>query len=395
MLRLFISITKFVFLSFTMKQFQSKYLRWILVLSSLLIVTLILWNTWQFFQKIKVEERNKMEIWAAAQNRFANADLNADTSLELKIITKFNKTPMLSIDEKTGELYDSNNIDSTLVNDKTKRLKLIERMRKKNTPIKIFDTVVLYYGDSPLLEKIKYYPLMLLLLLALFSGAVYFFLRSSRISDQNKLWVGMAKETAHQIGTPLSSLMGWAALLRTEQVDQDYVNEIENDVLRLKNISERFSKIGSLPELTNKNIISETQEAIKYLQARSPKKVNFDFISMEEQINLPLNVQLYSWVIENLIKNALDALKGKGNITIEIINLEKQVKIQITDTGKGIPHSEFKAIFKPGYTTKKRGWGLGLSLAKRIIEDYHKGKIFVKKSELNKGTTFCVILKKN
>jgi nitrogen-specific signal transduction histidine kinase len=378
-----------------MKQFQSKYLRWILVLSSLLIVILILWNTWQFFQKIKIEERNKMEIWAAAQNRFANADLNADTSLELKIITKFNKTPMLSIDEKTGELYDSNNIDSTLVNDKTKRLKLIERMRKKNAPIKIFDTVVLYYGDSPLLEKIKYYPLMLLLLLVLFSGAVYFFLRSSRISDQNKLWVGMAKETAHQIGTPLSSLMGWTELLRTEQVDQDYVDEIENDVLRLKNISERFSKIGSLPELTNKNIILETQEAIKYLQARSPKKVTFDFISMEEQINLPLNVQLYSWVIENLVKNALDALKGKGRITIEIINLEKRVKIQITDTGKGIPHSEFKAVFKPGYTTKKRGWGLGLSLAKRIIEDYHKGKIFVKKSELNKGTIFCIILKKD
>jgi len=376
-----------------MKQFQSKYIRWILVLSSLLIVILILWNTWQFFQKIKIAERDKMEIWAAAQKHFAESDLNADTSLDLKIIKNNTNIPMLAIYSDTEELYTSN-MDSLLVNSKEKRNVLIKKMVLKNKPIKIYDTIVLYYGNSSLVEKIRYYPLLLLLLLVLFSGVVYFFLRSSRISDQNKLWVGMAKETAHQIGTPLSSLMGWTELLKMEQVDQDYVVEIEKDVLRLKNISERFSKIGSLPELKPKNIIVETEKALVYLKSRSPKNVTIDFLTQKHDIQVPINTQLYSWVIENLIKNALDAIKSKGEIIVELQDLGSKVKITVTDTGKGIPHNEFKAVFKPGFTTKKRGWGLGLSLAKRIIEDYHKGKIFVKKSELNKGTVFVILLKK-
>lgn len=376
-----------------MKQFLSKYLRWILVLSSLLIVVLILLNTWRFFQKIKIEERNKMEIWAAAQNHFAKAALDTDTSLDLMIITKNTNTPMISVYNDTGELHYSN-MDSVIVNNKTKRNKLIAKMSKTNPPIKIENAIMLYYGNSSLVEKIKYYPLLLLLILGLFSAIVYFFLRSSRISDQNKLWVGMAKETAHQIGTPLSSLMGWVALFRTENVEQEYVDEVEKDVLRLKNISERFSKIGSLPELKPLNIVSETQLAISYLKARSAENISFDFIANKDKITTPINPQLYSWVIENLVKNALDALKGNGNITIEIQDLDKKVKILVSDTGKGVPKNEFKTIFKPGFTTKKRGWGLGLSLAKRIIEDYHKGKIFVKNSELNKGTTFCIILKK-
>ena len=376
-----------------MKQLQSKYIRWILVLGSLLIVVLILWNTWQFFQKIKIEERNKMEIWAAAQKHFYESDPNTDTSLDFKIITKNTNTPMLAVYNDTGDLFYSNNIDSLLVNDKTKRDLLINRMKKINEPIDTYKAK-LYYGNSSLVTKIKYYPLLLLLLLALFSGVVYFFLRSSRISDQNKLWVGMAKETAHQIGTPLSSLMGWVALLRTESVPQDYVDEIENDVYRLKNISERFSKIGSLPELETKDIIEETEKALTYLKMRSPEKVNFNFLTLKKHIPVQLNVQLYSWVIENLVKNALDALKGKGTITIEIQEMPNRVKVLVSDTGKGIPHNQFNAVFNPGFTTKKRGWGLGLSLAKRIIEDYHKGRIFVKESTINQGTTFCIVLKK-
>jgi len=217
---------------------------------------------------------------------------------------------------------------------------------------------------------------------------------SSKVAEQNKLWTGMAKETAHQIGTPLSSLLGWIAILKMENVDDKYVVEIEKDVHRLNTIANRFSKIGSLPTLKKLDIIAVTKNAYEYLEYRSSKQISFTFESSKEKLYSNLNEELYAWVIENLIKNAIDAMLGKGQLTVAITADAKNIKIDITDTGKGMAKSQFKKIFKPGFTTKKRGWGLGLSLSKRIIEDYHKGKIVVKNSEINKGTTFQIVLDK-
>lgn len=218
--------------------------------------------------------------------------------------------------------------------------------------------------------------------------------KSGKIAEQNKLWTGMAKETAHQIGTPLSSLLGWIAILRTEDIDPSYVDEIEKDVNRLNIIANRFSKIGSLPELLPQDVVAISRNVFNYLASRSSKQLHFEFSSNTDATELPLNKELFGWVIENLLKNAIDAMQGKGELKLEIDDKAKFLKIRVTDTGKGIPKSQFKQVFKPGFTTKKRGWGLGLSLSKRIINDYHKGKIAVLKSEIGKGTTFEIQLSK-
>jgi signal transduction histidine kinase len=228
----------------------------------------------------------------------------------------------------------------------------------------------------------------------LFGAVIFFFYSSNKNATQNKLWSGMAKETAHQIGTPLSSLIGWTELLKTENVNPEYITEMEKDVSRLKTIAERFSKIGSLPTLEKADIIKETIESYDYLKSRSSKLVDFEIIIPEGEIIVNLNKQLYSWTIENLVKNAIDAMKGRGKVTVEISQLENDVNISISDTGKGISKKHFNSIFEPGFTTKKRGWGLGLSLTKRIIEDFHKGKIKVLQSEKNKGSTLQICLKR-
>ena len=217
---------------------------------------------------------------------------------------------------------------------------------------------------------------------------------SHKVAETNKLWTGMAKETAHQIGTPLSSLLGWIAILRMEKVDNKYVEEIEKDVNRLNTIANRFSKIGSAPKLKKENIVTITKDAFDYLKSRSSKQISFSFAATDPEIYTLLNKELFGWVIENLIKNAIDAMMGKGVLTLTVENTPKKVKITITDTGKGMSKKLFKQIFKPGFTTKKRGWGLGLSLSKRIVSDYHKGKIFVQKSDIGKGTTFEILLEK-
>jgi hypothetical protein len=274
----------------------------------------------------------------------------------------------------------------------------LEIMKGENDPIVIPYTKgkvnYIYYRNSDLLNKLTYYPLALILILTLFLAVIYMMFTSNKIAEQNKLWTGMAKETAHQIGTPLSSLLGWIAILKTENVDDKYIEEIENDVHRLNTIANRFSKIGSLPELKERNVVAITKEAYDYLESRSSKQITFSFESDQNEINTHLNEELFGWVIENLIKNAIDAMQGKGSLSISISSDDKRIKLLISDTGKGMAKSQFKQIFKPGYTTKKRGWGLGLSLSKRIIEDYHKGKIFVKKSEIGKGTTFQIVLNK-
>ena len=375
----------------------TKLIRWSVIITSFIIVALILWNTYDFFKKFKGEERSKMEIIAKSYERFNNADLNADISLEYKIISSNNNIPMLITDERDS-ITEWSNLDSIATTKPNYLKKQLAIMKGQNEPIVVSHLgttkQLIYYRDSDLLTKLKYYPIALILILFLFASVIYLFFKSNKIADQNKLWTGMAKETAHQIGTPLSSLLGWIEILRLENTDENTVNEIEKDVNRLNTIAERFSKIGSIPILKTYNIVSATKSAFNYLKSRSSKQVHFNFKSSNSKSHSKINFQLFSWVIENVIKNAIDAMDGKGIINLEISENDKDAIITITDNGKGMPKNLYKKIFTPGYTTKKRGWGLGLSLAKRIIEDYHNGKIFVSKSEPGKGTTFIILLKK-
>ena len=378
---------------------HSNVFRWIIVIASFAIVSLILLKTYQLFQHFKNEERNKMENWSFAQTEFINSDVKLNTNLDLvlKILNSNKTTPILTINTD-GSIGSYSNVDENKINNKDYTEKLIKKFKSENDPIlvtyenKIFSTI--YYGNSPLLNKLKYYPLALLLIIILFGAVIFFFYSSSKNATQNKLWSGMAKETAHQIGTPLSSLIGWTEILKTEDVNSDYIIEIEKDIDRLQTITERFSKIGSLPILEKIDIIKETINSYDYLKARSSKLIDFNIKIPKDEIYVNLNKQLYSWTIENLIKNAIDAMKGRGRLTVEISQLENRVKINVIDTGKGISKKHFNKIFEPGFTTKKRGWGLGLSLAKRIVEDFHNGKIKVSQSEKDKGSTLQISFKK-
>ncbi len=375
-------------------------IRWSVIITSFIIVALILWNTYDFFNKFKSEERAKMEILAKAYERLNTADLNADISLESKIIGNNHNIPML-ITNNQDSILDWSNLDSVSVNKSNYLPRQLAIMKNQNEPIIVTYQdrnedirQYIYYRDSDLLTKLKYYPVALILILFLFATVIYLFFKSNKIADQNKLWTGMAKETAHQIGTPLSSLLGWIEILRLNKTDENTVQEIEKDIDRLNTIAERFSKIGSIPVLENSNIVEATLNSFTYLESRSSKQVLFKFNTLNKEIYSKINLQLFSWVIENLVKNAIDAMEGKGKISLAITEKEKIVRITISDTGKGIPKHLYQKIFSPGYTTKKRGWGLGLSLAKRIIEDYHNGKITVLKSVVGKGTTFLISLKK-
>ena len=372
----------------------------IAVLISLIIVSLILWNTYIFFQKFKTEERVKMESYGDATqelNTLNLADLNKETSLlPLKIIQKNKNTPLILV-SSTGKIKGFKNLDTIKSLDLNYLKKQLEIMKKQNKPITINylgQTDYIYYKDSDLLNKLTYYPLALILILFLFLAVIYLFYSSNKIAETNKLWTGMAKETAHQIGTPLSSLLGWIAILKMEKTDDTYIKEIEKDVVRLNTIANRFSKIGSTPKLKKENIVTVTKQAYDYLESRSSKQIVFYFNASDTEIITNLNLELFGWVIENLIKNAIDAMQKEGVLELKIENTLKKVKITVSDTGKGMPKKLFKQIFKPGFTTKKRGWGLGLSLSRRIVEDYHKGQIFVQKSEIDKGTIFEISLNK-
>jgi two-component system, sporulation sensor kinase D len=375
-------------------------LRWVMIITSFLIISLILWNTYIFFQNFKAEERLKMQTYSFAQSDFLENinDLESDVNqVTSHILTESNtSTPMILSDDK-GNVVSYLNIEDEKINDSISVKKLINRFKNENSPIEVRykDEVknIIYYGNSPLINKLKYYPLALLLIIFLFGAVVYFFYRSSKIATQNKLWTGMAKETAHQIGTPLSSLVGWTELLRAENINPSYLLEIEKDINRLQTITDRFSKIGSIPTLQKTDIVKETVESYEYLKARSSNLIQFEIHAPEDELFVNLNQQLFSWTIENLVKNAIDAMKGKGQLQVKIFKTDKFVKIHVIDTGKGLPKSLFNKIFEPGFTSKKRGWGLGLSLAKRIIEDYHDGKIKVLQSEIGKGTTMQISLK--
>ena len=371
-------------------------IRWILIISSFIIVLLILWNTYSFFQNFKEEERTKIEIWSSAQEEFVKSDDNPNIDLFLKILNSNKTTPIIAINN-IGEVGSYSNLPDVRMDDSLYVNSLISQFKSQNKPIEIlvnndvYQTI--YYGNSPILTKLKYYPLALLLIIFLFGAVVYFFYSSNKNAMQNKLWTGMAKETAHQIGTPLSSLVGWAEILKSENVNPEYILEIEKDTARLQTITDRFSKIGSIPKLEKADIVKETIASFDYLKARSSKLINFELVAPETQHFVNLNSQLYSWTIENLVKNGIDAMRGKGDLKLEIIPTSKEVKIRVTDSGKGLARSQYYAVFEPGFTTKKRGWGLGLSLAKRIIGDYHDGQIKVLSSEVGKGTTMQITLK--
>ncbi|HZW77259.1 MAG TPA: HAMP domain-containing sensor histidine kinase [Flavobacteriaceae bacterium] len=368
-------------------------IRWAFILASLFIISLILWNTYNFFNHLKETEREKMEIWAQAYQELLSND-NSDFlvgEMVLTVIQSNATTPMILYGVKEHS-YTEKNIKAKDFDSDKKRQRLVQKFESENTPIEIYNEEgvlqqVLYYGNPPILNKLKYYPALLILILFLFILAIYLFYRTSKSAEQNRLWAGMAKETAHQIGTPLSSLVGWTEILKTEDVDQEYVLEMEKDIQRLETITNRFSKIGSIPDLEERDLVSETKAAFSYLEKRTSKLISFHFDLPEHSIPVFLNTELYSWTIENLVKNGIDAMKGKGTISVHITETPKFASVQITDEGKGLTKAEFKQIFHPGYTTKKRGWGLGLSLAKRIIEEYHRGKIRVVKSSPGAGTT--------
>ena len=372
--------------------------RWIIIMASFVIVSLILWNTYNFFQVFKNEERVKMQNWALAQKKINSADPNANVDVELPFQIIQEATIPIIVTEQDS-IINTNNIDADILKDKTKLYAYLQKLKNQNEPVvmEISDkqTHKLYYGNSSLLNKLKYYPIALLLIIFLFGAVVYNYYRSTKIATQNKLWAGMAKETAHQIGTPLSSLIGWLEIMKADNVAEDTLTEIEKDIHRLQSITDRFSKIGSDPVLELLNITEETERSYDYLKSRFSKQVIFSFEAPKEPIMVALNSALHSWTIENIVKNAIDAMKGKGVLSILIINENKFVKILVSDNGKGIQKKQFKRIFEPGFTTKKRGWGLGLSLTMRIVEEYHKGKIKVLNSEIGKGTTMQVSFKKN
>ncbi len=369
--------------------------RWILIAASFVIVSLILWNTYNFFQIFKNEERVKMEHWAEAQKTLKNAGIDTDIELPLKIIQNASIPIILT---ENDSIINTTNIDEEIVKSKEKSMDFLKKLKNQNDPI-VMEYVpgkfqYLYYGDSSLLNKLKYYPITLVLIIVLFGALVYNFYRSTKMATQNKLWAGMAKETAHQIGTPLSSLIGWLEIMKADNVDETTVSEIEKDITRLQTITDRFSKIGSEPILELRDIVAETRESYDYLQSRFSKQIDFSFKAPKKPILVSLNPALHSWTIENLVKNAIDAMRGKGKLSVVIVDDGKFVKIKVSDSGKGIPKNQFKSVFEPGFTTKKRGWGLGLSLTKRIVEEYHKGKIKVLQSEVNKGTTMQVSFSK-
>lgn len=377
---------------------ERSFRRWFIIFSSVAIILLIVWNAVLFFQQLKEDERRKMNIWASAQISLAVASEDADLDpLILTVINSNTSIPTILVNEN-NVIKDALNIPEEFRNDTLKLRKYLDQIKSENDPIEMNtgtgSVQQVYYGNSPLLNKLKYYPLVLIIIIILFIAVIYFFYKTTKTSEQNKLWAGMAKETAHQIGTPLSSLIGWTEILKAENTNPSYITEIEKDVDRLRTITERFSKIGSAPTLHPADIVEQTRVAFDYLKLRSSKLIDFKLDLPQEHIYVNLNEQLYSWTIENLVKNAIDAMRGKGSLSISLKPNSKVVHIYVKDSGKGMSRNKYKEIFEPGYTTKKRGWGLGLSLSKRIIEKYHLGKIRVSHSEVNKGTTFEIVLPK-
>lgn len=373
-----------------------------LLLTAVLIGLISLWYTNRLVKKLEQEEKKKVELWAEATQLLSDMSdpsfKNIDFGFILKVSTNNETVPAIWADDKDN-VKSWRNLDSLKAKDTLYLKEQIKVMRSQHDPIEILYSKNLkdyiYYKDSIILTKLRYYPYFQLGVIALFLMVSYLAFSSSRKAEQNQVWVGMAKETAHQLGTPLSSLVAWVEYLKSKNGHDEHVNEIEKDVNRLNTITERFSKIGSAPSLKKEDIVAVLQHSIDYIRSRSSSKVAFTLSSMHSHdVYAPINAPLFEWVLENIFKNAIDAISGEGKININVIDQHQFVYIDISDTGKGIPKSKFKTVFKPGYTSKSRGWGLGLSLSKRIVEEYHGGQIFVKSSDLNKGTTFRIVLPK-
>ena len=352
-------------------------------------------------KKIANEEREKLSQWIEANKFIANAPDNIDLTLASQIQQQNADIPIIQTNEKDS-IIDSRNLDSSeLASSRDYLTKKLKEFRSAHPPVilvlskKPYIADKYYYGDSTLLKQIRYYPLVQLFIVALFIFITLFAITTTNKSTQNQVWAGMAKETAHQLGTPLSSLQGWVEMLKENKDNRSIAEDMEKDVNRLKLISDRFGKIGSKPKLEEQNIVSQIENMVIYIKRRSTEKVTFEIKTTgPTPVLAKISGPLFDWVIENLLKNALDAMVGKGSITIKIKNEPVHVIIDVTDTGKGISKNNLVKVFKPGFTTKKRGWGLGLSLSKRIISQYHKGQLFVKSSEINKGTTFRIVLNK-
>lgn len=383
------------------KSFYTKKKQWkvALFIVAIIIGVLSLSYTGQLVRKMQAEERKNMEIWAEAQALLANTeDFDQDINFYLNIISKNTTVPVILADNNDSILT-PRNINKSKENNLKYLKKKQEKMRAghKRIEIDLLDGTknYIYYDDSTILKQLSVYPYVQLGIISLFILIAYLAFSSSRKAEQNQVWVGMSKETAHQLGTPISSLMAWVAILEQNEENRAYIAEMEKDVNRLEMIAERFSKIGSVPELPITDLRKTLDAAIGYMKTRTSINIEFkmNYYTSGEVI-IPLNSSLFHWVIENLVKNSVDAMEGKGSISINLVENENEAIIEFSDTGKGIPKSKQKTIFNPGYTSKERGWGLGLSLVKRIVENYHKGEIYVLNSEVNQGTTFRLILPK-
>ncbi len=373
---------------------KKRFKIWVL-LGAIIIGTLSATYTNYLVNELKLEEKKKIELWAEATRQLVQPGNNEGSiNLTLEVLKNNTTVPVIIIDQNDSILQ-FRNLKVPQNSPNKYLLRHLSKMKKngKNIEIDLGDgeKQYLYYKTSTLLTKLQWFPIVQLLIVTIFVLVAYLAFSNSRKAEQNQVWVGMAKETAHQLGTPISSLYGWIELISLKNNNIEGITEVKNDVLRLQNIADRFSKIGSKPSLKNLNINSIVEQSINYLKIRSSNKVEFN-LELDDGLIIKGNDKLMEWVFENLIKNSIDAIKGQGKITIKTKRLENNIAIDVIDNGKGIAKSNFKTVFEPGYTTKERGWGLGLSLTKRIIEEYHKGKIIVKESEPGKRTVFRILL---
>jgi signal transduction histidine kinase len=374
--------------------------RWALVISIIIVGGGILYFTNKLVNEFEIEEKKKIEIWAKGIKELNKIEGPSVDITFISDVIAGNTTIPVILADSSNNIIAFKNIDTT-----GRGYKIVEKkfakMQNQETPIVLHwledDINYVYYDTSILLTKLAYYPIIQFIIIILLLAIFYSIYRTMRNDEQNRVWVGMARETAHQLGTPVSSLMGWVELIKMGEGSEKVGLELEKDVMRLERIADRFSKIGSEPILKDENLIEILENGIDYISKRtSKKKIEISLLCDERDTIAKLNIQLFEWVIENLCKNAIDAMNGAGKLQIMVDSKNRDyVAIDIKDTGKGISSKNRRNVFKPGFTTKQRGWGLGLSLAKRIIEDYHKGKIYVAASEINKGTTFRILLKKD
>ena len=385
-----------------MKWFEHiRNIRLVLIAAAIVIAIASLLTSKFLTDDLKKEEINKMEVWAEAMRSLDQADENTDINLVLKVINGNNTIPVVVLD-RNGELQTSRNLGRTFSSDMDSVSvikRMADNMKRAGQTIRIDlgnddgpNYIEVCYGDSLMLKRLAVFPYAQLGVVALFVIIALFALFSSMKAEQNKVWVGLSKETAHQLGTPISSLMAWTQVIRETYPDDELLPEMEKDVRRLERIAERFSKIGSIPEPRTEDVAAIIGRVVEYIDRRTSNKVVITTHLPDHDVQVKLVASLFEWVVENLCKNAVDAMTGSGHIDIRLEETADGVAIEVSDTGKGIAKGNFKSVFKPGFTTKTRGWGLGLSLAKRIVEEYHKGKIYVKSSEVGKGTTFRIEL---